>query len=83
MSPDPNLDPLSPDAPIVALMSLSTNPLLKDLQPDDPQLRELVSRLRNLATSPQALSSKLESEKPTRARKQSESARRKALLDEL
>lgn len=77
MQTDPSLDPLSPDAPIVALMSVSSNPLLATATPEEVQA--LVKRLRTLVQSPQALSAKLDSEKPKA--KNSVAAQRKAKLD--
>lgn len=76
-----NLDPLSPDAPIVALMSLSSNPMLATAT--EEEVRALVQRLRQLSTSPQALTAKLETESPKRERKPSKAAALKSKLDML
>lgn len=80
----PEFNPLAPDAPIAQLLSISTNPQVKDL--DDQQLMELVKRVRTLATSPQTLSAKLQTE--GRVRKSSktktpEQLRRQAIIDSL
>lgn len=47
------LDPLAPDAPLIALLSVRTNPMLAEANED--QLVALVRKLRQHATSPQTL----------------------------
>lgn len=77
-------NPLAPDAPIAQLLSISTNPQVKDMS--DDQLNQLVQRVKTLAVSPQTLSAKLQTE--GRARKSSkvktpEQLRRQAIIDSL
>ena len=62
--PDIN-DLLSPDAPLVALMSIQKNTLLKDMTKE--QLTELLANVKRLAESPASLSGKLTQESKTRA----------------
>lgn len=76
-----DLDPLSPDAPIQAWLSLSSNKRLATATPEE--LAAVVSRCRTLASSPQALTSALEKDKPERKRDSGAAAKRKALLAEL
>lgn len=77
---DQNENPLAPDAPLVALLSLKHNPLVAQMSQD--QLIELVTKLRTLATSPQTLSAKLKSDGES-VQRQSKAARRRALLEDL
>ena len=78
-----NQDPLSPDAPLVHLLSLKHNPLLAEMSQE--QLIELVKRLRSHAVSAPTLTAKLKSdgELLNPAKKVSVAARRRALLEEL
>ena len=82
-SANSEFNPLAPDAPIAQLLSISTNPQVKDL--DDQQLMELVKRVRTLAISPQTLSSKLQTEGRVRKSKAKtpEQLRRQAIIDSL
>jgi len=74
------IDPLSPDAPLHHLLSLQHNPMLADMTPE--QLRARVQQLRQFATSPAALTSKLSAEsekiKPKR-----EKSKKQQLLDSI
>ena len=76
-------DPLSPDAPLVHLLSLKHNPLLAEMNQD--QLIELVKQLRSYAVSPPTLTAKLKAdgEKLNPQKSQSVAARRRALLENL
>jgi len=76
-------DPLSPDAPIHHLLSISSNPRVATMSNDE--LVKLVQKLRTLATSPQTMSAKLQSESKGRKSKPltAEQIRRKEILDTL
>lgn len=81
MTPDlPPFDPLDPDAPLVQLLSVSSNPILATCS--DEELRAVVIRLRQVATSPPTLSSKLakDSDKIKSVRA---SSKRQSILDAL
>jgi len=70
--------PLDADAPLTALLSVSTNPLLASMT--EEELMTLVGRLRNLGTSAQALGAELSKEaKKTKTAK----TKKPSLLDEL
>ena len=60
---NPTFNPLSPDAPLVHLLSLRHNPLLAQMSQD--QLTELVKKLRTHATSPPTLTAKLKADAQT------------------
>lgn len=80
------LDPLSPDAPIMQLLSLQHNPLLKEAT--DEQLRETVTKLRTMASTPMVLTKKLNNDaaplKERKARPMSaEALKKKNFLDSL
>jgi hypothetical protein len=78
------VNPLSPDAPIIHLLSLKHNPLLKSMSQEE--LIELVKKLRTHSTSAPTLSAKLKSDGEAlgqKAKKVSLAAKRRALLDEL
>lgn len=79
------IDPLSPDAPIHHLLSISKNPNVANCT--DEELAALVQRLRTYATSAPTLSAKLQSDSnnvnPRKRAVNSESAKRKALLAEI
>lgn len=77
MNTEPPLDPLAPDAPIVQLLSVSTNPLLATAS--DEELRALVVRLRQQASSPPTLSSKLKSDTERTKTVRAKSERQKLL----
>ena len=74
-------DPLSPDAPIHQLLSISSNPRVATMSNDD--LIKLVQKLRTLATSPQTMSAKLQAESKGRKSKPltAEQIRRRELID--
>jgi hypothetical protein len=81
--PHPDDDPFASDAPIHHLLSISTNPRVKDLSDED--LIKLVQRIRTIATSPQTMSAKINSESRGRRSKPltPEQLRRKEILDSL
>jgi hypothetical protein len=76
-------DPLSPDAPIHHLLSVSKNPRIATMSNDE--LVKLVQKLRTLAASPQTMSAKIQSESKGRKSKPltAEQLRRKEILDSL
>lgn len=77
------IDPLADDAPLIHLLSIKHNPLVKDM--NNQQLAELVKKLRTHAASAPTLSAKLQSEsdavKPRRSKKID--PKRQAALDAL
>lgn len=75
------VNPLAPDAPLIHLLSIKHNPLVKDMSPE--QLAELVRKLRTHATSAPTLSAKLQSESDSIKPRNTKSAKRKAMLDAL
>lgn len=75
------IDPLSPDAPLIHLLSIKHNPLVKDMSSD--QLAELVKKLRTFAASAATLSAKLQTESDAIKPRNTKSAKRKALLNSL
>jgi len=77
------LNPLDPDAPIVHLLSIKDNPMVKDMTTE--QLQALVKRMRTVAQSPQTMSSALQKESKTRKSrpKTAEQIKRQELLDSL
>lgn len=79
--PSPENNPevyLTPDAPLEALMSLSGNPLLKDMSTD--QLRDLLAHVKKLSQQPASLSAAVAKEAGAR-KSSSAAAERKAKLD--
>ncbi len=74
---------LASDAPILHLLSLRDNPNVATMS--DDELRALVQRLRTVATSPQTLSASLqqESDKISPRKRDTISAKRRAVLDSL
>jgi hypothetical protein len=75
------VDPLAPDAPLIHLLSIKHNPLVKDMT--NEQLTELVKKLRTHALSAPSLSAKLQDESDRIKPRNNKSAKRKALLDSL
>ena len=74
-------DPFSSDAPIINLLSIQHNPLVKDMTTE--QLNQLIQRLRTVATSPQTMTSVLQNDS-RRKRPMTEAQRkRRELLDSL
>lgn len=74
---NPSENPLLPDAPIVALLSLDGNPLLKDMPLD--KIKELLARVKTLAQQPVSLSAAVAKE--AGGKRGTASAARKAKLD--
>lgn len=81
MDSDPlAVNPLDPDAPIINLLSVRHNPMVKDMS--NEQLTALITKLRTVATSPQTMSATIQRE--SRKRPMTEAQRkRKELLDSL
>lgn len=76
-----SIDPLADDAPLIHLLSIKHNPLVKDMSSD--QLAALVKKLRTHAASAPTLSAKLQSESDSIKPRNTKSAKRKAMLDAL
>lgn len=77
-----NIDPLAPDAPIIALLSLRDNPLVADMT--EAELGQLITRLTTLARQAPTLNSAILTESTKIKEKRSPvAAKRKALLDSL
>lgn len=81
MSNEEPIDPLSPDAPIHHLLSVSKNPMV--VQMTDQQLTELINRLRTVQTSPQTMTAVLQSDARKRRPMTEAQRKRKELLDSL
>jgi hypothetical protein len=75
------VDPLAPDAPLIHLLSIKHNPLVKDMS--NEQLADLVKKLRTHAASAPTLSAKLQDESDKIKPRNTKSAKRKAMLDAL
>lgn len=75
------IDPLDPEAPIHHLLSIRHNPMVKDMTTE--QLNALITRLRTVATSPQTMSSVLQSESKRKRPMTEAQRKRKELLDTL
>lgn len=77
------IDPLADDAPLIHLLSIKHNPLVKDM--NNEQLAELVKKLRTHTSSAPTFTAKLQSEsdqvKPRRSKKVD--PKRQAALDAL
>lgn len=58
-------DPIAPDAPLVQLLSLKHNPLLKDMSDED--LSALVTRLKTVVQQPVTLKAELAREAKPRS----------------
>lgn len=80
-NPLPDVDPLSPDAPIHHLLSIKENPLVVKMS--DQELTELIKRLRTIATSPQTMTSALQSESKRRRPLSAAAQKRKDIIDNL
>lgn len=78
--PDAPVNPLSPDAPLVELLSVKDNPLLVDMT--EEELTAYVKKLRQMATTPQTLSAKISSESGAIKSKRT-SSKRAAILDSI
>lgn len=78
-------DPLSPDAPLQHLLSISTNPLIENMSVEE--LTKLVQRCRAYATSQPTLSAKLATDAanvdPKKRAANSIKAKKAAILDEI
>jgi hypothetical protein len=77
---DPN-DPFAPDAPIHVLLSLRNNPRIATAT--DEQIREFVIRMKQIATSAPTMAAKLASDSERIKPKNTVTAKRRAVLDEL
>jgi hypothetical protein len=75
------LNPLDPDAPIIQLLSVMHNPMVKDMS--DSQLNDLIKKLRVMATSPQTMTSTLQGEAKRRRPMTEAQRKRKEILDSL
>lgn len=73
-----NLNPLSPDAPILQLLELRHGTLAADMS--DEQLAALITKLRGMTQQPQTLSSVIAGE-ATKAKGVSKAAKVKNILD--
>lgn len=71
--------PLAPDAPIIHLLSLSHNKLLKDYSTEE--LAALLRQTKELAQQPQTLAAKLNREAGPKSN--SLAAKKKAILDSI
>jgi hypothetical protein len=77
-----NTDPaLSHDAPILHLLSLRHNPLLKDMSTDE--LTAHLARIKSLVQSPPSLTAELKKEAAGRTKSPTKAAARKNILDNL
>ena len=79
-----DLNPMAPDAPLISLLSVRSNPMLADASEAD--LVELVKKLRQHASSPQTIAAAdaVAGAKVAAPRKlDSKAAAKKAMLDSL
>ncbi len=72
---------LAPDAPIVALMSLTGNPLIKDMSTDE--LTALLQRVKSLEKQAPTLHAQLTNEATRAGKGNSKSAKLKNILADL
>lgn len=79
----PVADPFSSDAPIEQLLSVRDNPDILNATPE--QLQALIQKFRTYASSAPTLSSKLQSDsdRVNPAKRNTNAAKRKAIMDEL
>lgn len=75
------VDPLAPDAPLIALLSIRDNPLL--VSATQEQLIEIVKKLRVHATTPATLTARLRADSDVIKPRNTASAKRRAFLDSI